>query len=357
MRDISHGLIEMTSAALQKKKINPASVSEEMLLSTRICDLDVKIPGSWLEGCISELNKELDDKGIRFKPTCYLADEWLTPEDEITIGIPFYLADDALIKLEKKMMLEAEGETKNWCMKLLHHETGHTINHGYKLSKSRKWQKVFGSPHAEYGDTYRFRPYSRNFVRHLEDYYAQYHPDEDFAETFAVWLTPELDWNQQYKGWKALSKLKFVEQLIQTFKDKDPLVTRANKFWQASRSRMTLANYYKKKKQFSAEAFPDFHDTNLKRIFVEKNEETKDFVPAHDIIKRNKSAILKSVAAWAGEKKYIINDLLKNIEHRCQELKLVSPDTEVTAMTRISTYVTVLVMNYRYTGKFRGKTK
>jgi len=143
------------------------------------------------------------------------------------------------------MVLDAEGSNRPWCMRLLRHETGHAINYAYKLYRRKNWQKVFGKFSKEYEDTYRFRPYSRNFVRHLEDYYAQYHPDEDFAETFAVWLTPGLEWRTEYKGWKALDKLKYVDELMNGIKSKEPLVESGKKYWEASRMRITLENFYK----------------------------------------------------------------------------------------------------------------
>jgi len=159
-----------------------------------------------------------------------LADEWLIPDGEPVVGIPFFLAHPALMKLEKQMMFDVEGGTNQWCMQLLRHETGHVINYVYKFHVQKKWQQLFGHFHKEYPDTYRFRPYSKNFVRHLEDYYAQYHPDEDFAKTFAVWLTPSIDWQTQYKGWKAMEKLKFIDQLTQNIKQKNIKVIKGKKF-------------------------------------------------------------------------------------------------------------------------------
>ncbi len=339
---------------MKKKQIDLSKISEEELLHTRICDLPLEIKGTWLQDRVNDLYRELDGKGIGFKPECYLADEWLTPDGEPTIGIPFYLADDALIRLEKKMMLEAEGWTNEWCMQLLRHEAGHAINHAYRLSKKKKWQKIFGSPDKEYGETYRFRPYSRSYVRHLEDYYAQYHPDEDFSETFAVWLTPHSDWQQRYQGWRALVKLKFVEQLMEEIKDKESVVKKGKKDWRLSTLRVTLKNYYKKKRAYGAEDFPDFHDVNLKRIFSEKEESGKNAPAASDLLKTNRLQILKSIANWTGEKKYITDDLLKKIGKRCRELKLIATDEDQAAIIKISTYITALIMNYRYTGRLRG---
>lgn len=338
-----------------RKNIDLSNIIEEDLLKLRICDLPLSIKGAWFESCVEELYSELQNKGMIFKPVCYLADEWLAPDQEPVIGIPFFLAHPSLMKLEKKMMLDVEGETKQWFMKLLRHEAGHTVNYAYKLFKRRKWQKVFGRFSKEYTNTYRFRPYSRNFVRHLEDYYAQYHPDEDFAETFAVWLAPDTDWQTQYKGWKALGKLKYVHDLMQKIRGKEPLVKSGKKYWQAQRLTSTLGNYYKRKRHFYAEDFHDFHDANLRRIFTEKTQETAAAPVAYMMIKKYRKNIISTVSKWTGEKKYIIDDLLKNLIVRCKDLDLVSIDHEPLSILKISTYITTLMMNYMYTGRLRGK--
>lgn len=341
--------------AMLDKRISLSGISEEELLNLRICDLSLEIEGTWLEDCIKKLYTEIARKEIKFKPFCYLADEWLAPEQEPVVGIPFFLAHPALMKLENKMMLEVEGGTREWCMKLLRHETGHAINYAYRLYKKKKWLKTFGRFSLVYLDTYRFRPYSRSFVRHLEDYYAQYHPDEDFAETFSVWLTPDLDWRSLYQGWKALDKLMLVDELMNEIKDKEPLVKKGKEYWKASSLRIKLKNHYKRKKHFYAEDFPDFHDSNLKRIFVERNEENIKPTLACDMIKKYKKNILQSISNWTGEKKYVINDLLKAVTQRCKDLKLLSYESESLVILKISTYITALIMNYLYTGRLRGK--
>jgi hypothetical protein len=243
-------------------------------------------------------------------------------------------------------------------MKLLRHETGHALNYAYKLYKKRKWQKIFGPFSAEYDDHYRLRPYSKSFVRNLEDYYAQYHPDEDFAETFAVWLTPHINWQKQYTGWKAMEKLNYVDEVMNSVKTGEPLVPRGKKFWQASRIRKTLKNFYKSKRHLWAEYFPDFHDQNLKRIFIaseEKRKRNSQLPYADDILRKYKKDIQNSVSRWTGEKKFIIDDLLTTIIQRCRALNLLAMGPEQTAVLRVSTYVTTLVMNYMYTGQFRGE--
>ncbi len=346
------------------KEIDLNRIPQEELLDLKLSDLPVTIEGTWLEGCIQQLYKELEDKGLTFKPSCYLADEWLAPQGETVIGIPFYLAHPVLIALEKTMMLEAEGETPPWCMKLLRHETGHAIGYAYNLHKQKKWQKLFGDSAKEYPDTYRFRPYSKNYVRHLENYYAQYHPDEDFVETFAVWLTPGLDWRKQYQGWKALEKLNYIDEIMIKIRGKDPLIRSQNKFWRLSTLRMTLRSFYKRKRNFWAEDLPDFHDVNLRKIFMPFNAEagTQPFEitgcrAAGFVLEEYRDYFLTSISRWTGEKKYIVDDILKKILKRCAQLRLVTSEAEPVVVLRVAAYLTTLVMNYQYTGWFRGKKR
>ncbi|HWY25687.1 MAG TPA: hypothetical protein VNX47_12250 [Nevskia sp.] len=328
---------------------------EEQLLDLRICDLPIAIAGTWLEPRTAQLHAELKARNILFEPHCYLADEWLTPEDEPVIGIPFYLAHPRLVALEKKMMLEAEGETPDWCMQLLRHEAGHALSYAFGLHRRRSWQKVFGSSSEDYGDTYRFRPYSKSFVRHLDHYYAQYHPDEDFVETFAVWLTPDLDWRKDYAGWKALDKLLYVDKLMRSIAGKPPLKDGGREYWKASRLRSTLRGHYQRRRHAEAENYPDFHDANLLRMFArgQPRDETRRRVSS--LIQAHRRQLLAAVSGWTGESRYMVNEVIKAIHQRARALRLVTAETEAAAVLQLSTYLTTLLMNYRHTNRLRGK--
>jgi hypothetical protein len=351
--------IEAPEAPVAPAPAKPAldleHIAEEKLLDTRICDLPLKIEGTWLEERVAELHAELKAKDLLFEPRCYLADEWLTPEDEPEIGIPFYLAHPRLVALEKKMMLEAEGETREWCMQLLRHECGHAISYAFGLHKKPSWQRVFGSPKQEYAETYRFRPYSRSFVRHLPNYYAQYHPDEDFVETFAVWLTPGRDWRKEYQGWKALHKLLFVDRLMKSIAGKRPSKPAGRKYWQAAKIRSTLRKYYQKRRHDEAENYPDFHDVNLKRMFREGAPKNETRLSVAKLMQAHRKQLLQAVSEWTGESRFMVNEVIVAVHQRSKQLRLVSEDTETVALLKLSTYLTTLLMNYRHTNRLRGR--
>jgi hypothetical protein len=325
-------------------------LSDEELLKMRICDLKVQIPGSELESRIATFHRELGEKGISLMPLCYLGDEWFCPEGAATIAVPFYLAHPRLKKLEEKMMMEVEGGTETWCMRLLRHEMGHVMNHSYLLAKDRQWQKIFGSPSLEYSESFRARPYSKRFVRHLDGWYAQSHPEEDFAETLAIWLTPGLDWKSQYRGWKALEKLEYVDQLMAKLSGQKPLVLSRSRMSEAARLRSRLEAYYKKRRRLYAEDFPDFFDGDLRKLFAD-SAAAPDAERAAAFLRRTRKPMLGAVAAWTGEPKFTVDRLLRALSERCAALDLrLRSDA---AGLEIAAYLATLASHYRLTGKFK----
>src|SRR5262245_28134864 len=180
---------------------------DKELLALRLCDLGVAIEGSALETHTQELTHELKERGLRFRPYFWLSDDWYTPDGVPGIALPFYMTHPRLMRLEETQMLEVEGGTPEWCMRILRHEAGPAIENAYRLRRLRRRIELFGRSSQKYPASYAPRPYSKSFVQHLEAWYAQSHPDEDFAETFAVWLTPDAEWPKRYAGWPALKKL------------------------------------------------------------------------------------------------------------------------------------------------------
>ncbi|SEQ39067.1 hypothetical protein SAMN04488038_10634 [Solimonas aquatica] len=336
-------------------RIDLNSLPEEALLKLRLCSLPLQIEDSWLQARVAQLHRELAAREIRFAPRCFLADEWLTPENEPEIGIPFYLAHPRLIELQKKMLLEAEGETPEWCMKLLRHEAGHALSYAYGLHRKRSWQQVFGHSSQAYEETYRFRPYSKAFVRHLDYYYAQYHPDEDFCETFAVWLTPGLDWRRKYQGWKALDKLLFVDRLMASIAGKAPQKAQGRQFWKISSLRSTLGSYYRKRRYTEAEDFPEFHDANLRRMFGAATPGASGAREVARLLQTHRKSLLITVSSWSGERRYMVNEVYKAILQRARALQLLTEDPEPVAVMQLTAYLSSLMMNYRYTNRLRGE--
>jgi hypothetical protein len=329
-----------------------ASLKDEELLRYRICDLGLTIAGSELEPRIAQLYTELEAHGLSLRPSCYLGDEWFSPVPTPAIAIPFYLAHPRLKALELHQMLEVEGGTPEWCEKLLRHECGHAFDHAYRFSARRTWRRIFGSPDAEYApEHYRPRPYSKSFVRHLPNWYAQAHPEEDFAETFAVWLGHTADdWRRRYAGWKALEKLEYIDLLMREAKKKPPAVTDGPRWSDVAKLKRTLEHHYAVRRKLWAEEYPDFYDADLRQIFG-KTPHGKD--AASRFMQRHRKAIVAAVVQWTGERKYTVDDLVRKLTTRCASLHLPAPADEERALLEVGAYLSALVTNYLHTGRFK----
>src|SRR5690606_3112007 len=172
-----------------------AGFRESNLYAAPIRDLGLTIEGSRLAPVIDEFRAELAAKGLtKVVPSFYLSIEWGVVFGTVAIAIPFYLARPELIELHREEVGHIEGFNQADILRYLRHEMGHVVNYAYKLYDDEDWVKLFGSITQPYREEYRPQPFSRRFVRHLPGWYAQKHPDEDWSETFAVWMTPGRDW-------------------------------------------------------------------------------------------------------------------------------------------------------------------
>lgn len=316
------------------------------LLRWRMCDLGVRIEGSLVERRVSRLYAELAARGFGFQPRCYLATEWLCPDLVPLIGIPFYLAHPRLMRLEKTMMLEVEGEAEAECMALLRHECGHAINYAYRLYRRTRWRALFGPMSAAYNPhEYSMRPYSRQYVVHLRDHYAQAHPDEDFAETFAVWLTPGLDWRTRYQGWGALAKLQYVDHLMRDIAGRAPLVTGGPRHFAAAGTRATLATYFGRKQKEFSKGYVGFYDPVLRRLFTEAPAEGRS--RAHRFLGTHRRLLVNTAADWARVPKYAADRLVRRLAQRAEELDLHLRQSDAAALFPVGVCLATLVVEAR----------
>ena len=315
---------------------------DDEILQMRVRDLNLQIPGSDLEPLVQQLYNELDAKGIRFHPPCYLADESSCPDGDPIIGIPFCLAHPRLKSIEQQIMFEVEGGTEESCMKLLRHETGHALNYAYRLYRRTRWRELFGPFSATYSDYYNFRPYSRRFVIHLEDNYAQAHLDEDFAETFAVWLTPGSRWQEKYRRWPVIRKLRYVDRLMSNIDRQNPVTIAHQKPpWSASRMVSTLAAYYERKKRALGSEFQGFYDDSLLELFTTKHA-GPDFDKASRLLRQHRRLVISNVTRWTGHRKYDIHQLVNRFIARCDALGLYAKTTKPDNIIGVTTLLTAI---------------
>ena len=242
--------------------------SDAELLQLRFCDLKLRLPGTALERRLQRVYVDLERRGIRFRPHMWLAEEWFSPDGIPGIAVPFYLAHPRLLRLERRMMRQAEGGSANWMMRILRHEVGHAIDTAYRLRRRARWREVFGPASLPYPDSYRARPGSRRYVQHLGDWYAQSHPTEDFAETFAVWLKPNSDWRRTYASWPAWEKLRFVDEIMRDIADRPAPVRSRAQIEALGDNRRTLGQHYREKLARQNDWRSEAADGLLLRVFA-----------------------------------------------------------------------------------------
>src|SRR5258707_8136768 len=330
-----------------------ASLSDQELLERRISKLGLRLEGTTLEPLIRQLYDELSAQGLVFHPATHIGDEWFVPIGIPAIFVPFFLVHDRLRALERTMMLEVEGETPEWFMKLMRHEAAHAYTYAYQLTRKKKWQQIFGPTSREdTPNTYRPRPFSRSYVVHLDDWYAQSHADEDFAETFAIWLTPGLDWRKRYVGWKALQKLEYVDELMRSLAGTPPVYAPKYRVADYDCLNLKLKTHYTRKRKLYEDTYPDFYDRDLRTLFTGAPDVGRALL-ASRYLRARRRELLDAVCEPTNEKRYRVNKLLARLIERCDQLGLHLPPGGPAPDLPVAAYITTLVMNYLFTGKFK----
>jgi Putative zinc-binding metallo-peptidase len=325
------------------EKSAPPAEAPRSLLETRICDLGLKIDGSAVEQSVEQLYRELEQKKInKFRPPCYLTDEWGCPSGEPTIGIPFYLARPDLAQIERE---HNDLEDHREVMKYLRHEAGHAFNYAYKLHRTPEWKQVFGPYRRPYRENYRPVLFSKDYVRYLPGWYAQKHPDEDFAETFAVWLTPRSNWRRKYRGWGALTKLNYMDRIARELANADPLRKRGTPDITVEDMEMTVGEFYR----HSTEQVPLFEanlDDDLAALFnVPRKKRSAE--PAQIFLARHRKTLVDQISSWTAMQRPLVRKLMESIEKRGREMGLlIDRRKESQHLSDFTVFVTTLVMSH-----------
>jgi hypothetical protein len=326
------------------------------LLNSRICDLGLQIEESPVRPFVERLYRELEGKGLVYHPEVYATDSWGCPDGVPIIGIPFYLTDKRLTRIEEEQTGEIEDEQS--IMMLLRHEAGHAINYAFRLYKSPDWVEVFGPYSRPYRDAFRPKPFSRDFVRHLVHHqhgttYAQKHPDEDFAETFAVWLTPRSAWRRRYRDWPALAKLQYVDRLMKSIRDELPRVTRGQLCTPVEEMDMLLAEHYGQRAERYRAAAQGYVDDKLREIFPPSRGRILEAVVT--LLRKHHEELLGRVTRWSNLEIEEVRTLLLKLEDRAEALDLhYRPRQLVMKLMDVTALATALAINFAYTNRVTG---
>jgi hypothetical protein len=327
----------------------PPDVKE--ILAKPIRELGLKLEGSPLERYVLRLRKELDRKGLkRFRPKCYLTDEWGCPSGQPVIGIPFYLADPKLAKLEKEMNdLEDDREI----MMYLRHEAGHAFNYAYEVYKRPEWRGLFGPFRRPYRDDYRPIPFSRRFVRHIAGWYAQKHPDEDFAETFAVWLTPRSGWRKKYRLWPAFTKLRYVDATVKRLRAQDPTVSTGDFDITVEDMRVTVEQFYRRLERQNGASVNVTLEADLTDMLLPRSRRGRHLGRAADLVAKHRVELTDKITYWTGVRRAVVHALVESMVEASRRLELqVDLRREAHVLVELTAYGTTLAMNKLTRGRF-----
>lgn len=322
--------------------------------SVPIRELGLTIAGTWLEEVLRDFDAELAKRGLtRVRPRYYLSTEWGVPFDTVALAIPFYLARQELMARHAERWGFVEGATRADILRYLRHEMGHVVNYAYHLYEDEDWIKHFGAITQPYVEEYRPEPFSRRYVQHLPGWYAQKHPDEDWAETFAVWLTPERDWREEYRQWpEALAKLEYCDRTMAALRDRDPIVSAEDLDEDVSELSFTVDQFYRGQTPASLE-LPHGFDGALRAIFDDYQAEATGTKPASALIRQVSQDVVMNVYRWTGHFPERTQVLLQHLAERANQLRQVYPERRETTMAvALTALVTALAMNHVQHGRY-----
>lgn len=333
---------------------SPGDGSMTGLAATPLRDLGLSITGSGLEPLVAQVEREMVAAGItRVRPHWYLSTEWGVPFGTVSVAIPFYLSREDLSAFHKERYGLVEGANAADILRYLRHEVGHVINYAYKLYERPDWTGVFGPFEAEYVEEYRPRAFSRDFVRHLPGWYAQKHPDEDWAETFAVWLTPGSDWQSAYAAWPgALAKLALCDRLMTDLGPTEPLEVAIDADEEVGDVEHPVESFYQAPEEAPAE-WAGIFDGYAAGIFPTEVADGVSVVPASAVIKAIEIPAVVSLFRWTSHFPERTRTLLGLLAARADALHLVCRvDEETDATVEVITLVTALAMNFVIHGHY-----
>src|SRR5215469_11616741 len=292
--------------------------TDEELLRMRFCDLRLSIEGSALARHVRRMYADLERRGLSLRPHVWLSEEWFSPDGVPGIAVPFYLAHP---RLERRVMGEAEGGNSRLLLRILRHEAGHAVDNAYRLRRRRRWREVFGPASRPYPARYRARAGSRGYVHHLGEWYAQAHPTEDFAETFAVWLAPKSGWRKNYRGWPAFDKLQAVDALVASVRRKRAPVRNRLRIEPLEHNTRTLAQHYRRKLARNRLIRRGLADELLQRAFT-SHPSRRGAVRATTLLRTHARALSASVARALASERYSVEQVLHMLIERSAALRL-----------------------------------
>jgi hypothetical protein len=345
----------------------PKTAKLELLL-TPLSRLPVSTGDGPAGAAIGILREELKRLKLeRIQPNFYLSTGYGTVEGTTNIAVGFYDASPLIRELHK--------EYRRWLytpeeiLATLRHEIGHAFCYAHKLYRRKDFRETF-NVRGHFFHTYpvtnryveRANPWSRDYVNPSGDHYAQKHPDDDFAETFAEWFTSRRAWRKKYRRFPgALKKLDYVDRLVHELRRKEPeLVNDPNLLDEPiSEMPVTLARFLKATNiQRYRKGATGYIDGDLRRLFQKppgRIDLRKNYLSAEEYLRENRPYLTKHVLAAQKIDPLTLKDLLDKCQHRAKELRLAVHRRErETKLVEIAAYLGSRCALYDTTGSYFG---
>lgn len=323
---------------------------------------------SGMKAAVGQLYSELRAKGLDYFPHIWISDEWFCPDRIAGIAAPFYLFDERLLRLEKQYVGRVEGANLTDRMKILRHEAGHAIDNAFGLRRCPERRRIFGSSRETYPTSYQPQVFSRQYVRHLGQGYAQSHPDEDFAETFAVWLTPESQWQARYpKGSWVRQKLDYIQDKMATLthsqlgQEKIKTQTQGLQMFvhkpgpvyhSLATINESLQDYYRRKRRQYRINWPKAVESAMTEVFCPVHERSSR-IKACQFIRSRQKQLADEVASGIGQPKYVVNDLANRLVAKVRREKLYLRTPPQRAQAYLKDLMTLQALEFMRTGRHR----
>jgi hypothetical protein len=324
------------------------------IMRTRACDLGLTVEASAYRRVVERVAADLARRGLAWMPEVYLSTGWHCPDRVPVIGVPFTLATAELRRLDREVTKYLE--TTDEMAALLRHEVGHCYNYALGLHETKEWREAFGPFSSPYRDAYAPARRSRQYVRHLANHYAQKHPDEDFAETFAVWLAPRSGWRRRYEGWGAMAKLRYVDRVMREAAGWKPAPVRGPKIEPIEEVELTVAQHYRRlgyridSYGFEEEAV-GFFDDDIAEVF--RGRRVGGPLPASAALRRLRRRIVDRVIAMLHVRPGAAEQLYDKYVERAEAMGLeTGRDAEERLLVGVTTMMTTHLLNRKHTGRF-----
>lgn len=339
---------------------SPETLKTE-LLNTPINRLACTIEGSFLGEAIRIVRQDMKRVGItRLQPLYYLSNGYGCIEGVPNIALSFTSCNDLLADLNEEY--RGFRYTPDEVIDVIRHEVGHAFCYAYKLFRTPEFRRIFkvkGHFFRTYPATERYilrvNPWSKEFVNPGGDYYAQKHPDDDFAETFMVWIKPRYNWRRIYKSRPgALRKLDYVGRVIKAYGRKPPLVESDPEYIYepVENLSMTVAKFLKARPAYYRRLATGYVDPDLKSIFLKRPPYTGDRPArthhhAHVFLRAYKRLIIPRIAARTKVDESVVTDLIDKCIARARSLDLwMRHDDDDRRLIEVTALFTSLCANF-----------